>query len=373
VVDEDALYEACKHGQIAGAALDVFANEPLTASPLLELDNVILTPHLGGTTHEATRASSLEVAAQVEALLLGEYPTHIINPEVLEPAAPDTACPLNRWEPFERVVFDCDSTLSEIEGIDELAAMNGVLYEVAEMTREAMGGAIPFEDVFERRLNLIRPARKQLDGVGKLYVASLVEDAAGTIAALDHLGIEVRLVSGGYKEALEPLAAKLGIDPTRLHANELLFGTGGEYTGFRSDNPLCRSHGKTEVIKALPQRSTIFIGDGASDVEVGCHVELFVGYGGIANRKHVHEAAPVYLHGESLAPLLVMAAGLEGCRKLLADAQRSAHDTASVAQFRPLVVKGLSILMREGAADYRPECKSFFMRLRKFCLEGICS
>ena len=274
VVDEQALYDACKQGRIAGAALDVFASEPLTASPLLELNNVILTPHLGGTTREAMRASSLEVAAQVRTLLAGEYPTHVINPEVLEAAAPGTGCPLNDWEPFDRVVFDCDSTLSEIEGIDELAAMNGVPYEVADMTRQAMGGDVPFEDVFARRLDIIRPTRKQLDGVGKLYVASLVEDAAATTAALAHLGIEVRLVSGGYEEALSPLAAKLGIDPGRLHANRLAFGPGGEYEGFNSDNPLCRSGGKTEVIKSLPHRSTIFIGDGASDVEVGSYVDL---------------------------------------------------------------------------------------------------
>lgn len=362
VVDEAALYDACKSGRMAGAALDVFADEPLTGSPLLELDNVILTPHLGGTTQEAMRASSLEVAAQVRALLLGEYPTHIINPEVLEPAAPETDCPLNRWEPFERVVFDCDSTLSEIEGIDELAAMNSVPYEVAEMTRQAMGGAVPFEKVFGRRLDLIRPTRKQLDGVGKLYTATLVEDAIAATAALAHLGIEVRLVSGGYREALLPLASKLGVEQERLHANELLFGPDGEYTGFNAGNPLCRSGGKAQVVRELPERTTLFIGDGASDVEVECHVDLFVGYGGIASRKQVHEAAPVYLHGESLAPLVVMAAGLDGCCKLLND-----------TRFRPLVIKGLSILMREGAADYRPECKPFFTRLRKFCLEGTCS
>src|SRR5439155_22760721 len=84
-VDEGALFETCKHGRIGGAALDVFADEPLTASPLLELDNVVLTPHLGGTTHEATRASALEVAVQVRALLVGEYPTHVVNPEALAP------------------------------------------------------------------------------------------------------------------------------------------------------------------------------------------------------------------------------------------------------------------------------------------------
>ncbi len=361
VVDETALYDACRAGRIAGAALDVFENEPLAASPLLELNNVILTPHLGGTTHEAMRASAVEVAIQVRALLMGEYPTHIINPEALDPCV-EAPFALNRWQPFGRVVFDCDSTLSEIEGIDELAAMSGAAYEVAEMTRQAMGGAIPFEEVFSRRLDQIKPTRKQLAGVGKLYTATVVEDAVAVTAALAHLGIEVRLVSGGYREALLPLADHLGVDPSRLHANELCFDDEGQYTGFNADNPLCRSGGKTEVLRQLPHHSTLFTGDGASDVEVSKHVELFVGYGGIEKRGLVHEAAPVYLHGESMAPLLVMAAGLEGCRVLLQD-----------AYFRPLVIKGMALLLREGAADYRPEYRPFFNRLKKFCLEGICS
>ena len=361
VVDEQALYDACRNGRIAGAALDVFAHEPMTASPLLELPNVIVTPHLGGTTHEAMQASAIEVAQQVRCLLRGEYATHIINPEVLErkPVAPTT---INLWEPFGRVVFDCDSTLSEIEGIDELAAMNNVPYEVAEMTRLAMGGTVPFEEVFSKRLDLIRPTRKQLDGVGKLYTATLVEDAVPVTEALAHVGIELRLVSGGYRDALLPMADRLEIAHENVHANELYFDKNGEYAGYNHDIPLCRSGGKAEVLGDLPSRSTLFIGDGASDVEVMQHVDLFVGYGGIEKRGLVHEAAPVYLHGESMAPLVVMAAGLEGCMALLNE-----------PRFRPLVIKGMAILMSEGAADYHPEYRPFFNRVRKFCLEGICS
>lgn len=362
VVDEAALFDACKSGRIAGAALDVFAEEPLVGNPLLELGNVIVTPHLGGTTQEAMRASALEVAMQVRAVLLGEYPTHIINPEVLVEAPPRKPGLLNSWEGFRRVVFDCDSTLSEIEGIDELASMNGVPYEVAEMTRHAMSGEVPFEDVFARRLDLIKPSRKQLSAVGKLYSDTLVEDAIPTIAALRHLGIDLRLISGGYREALLPLARTLGVPARNLHANDLNFGPDGEYLGFNESNPLCRSGGKREMLATLPDEPTLFTGDGASDAEVVPNVELFVGYGGVERRDALQSIAPVYLHGESLAPLVVMAAGMDGCRRLLGE-----------ARFRPLVIKGLAALMREGSADYRPEYKPFFNRLRKFCLEGLCN
>jgi phosphoserine phosphatase SerB len=361
VVNEEALYEACRTDMIAGAALDVFEHEPMTASPLLELPNVIMTPHLGGTTHEAMRASAIETVQQVRAILRGDYAPHIVNPEVLNRAVV-APCAINLWEQFGRVVFDCDSTLSEIEGIDELAAMNGVPYEVAEMTRQAMGGDVPFEEVFARRLDLIKPTRKQLDGIGQLYTATLVEDAIPVAAALAHLGIEVRLVSGGYREALLPMADRLGVKHEHVHANDLTFDKEGHYTGFDRDIPLCRTGGKAEVLHSMPKRSTLFIGDGASDIEVTQFVDLFVGYGGIERRGLVHEAAPVYLHGQSLAPLLVMAAGMEGCLKLMEE-----H------HYRHLVIKGMSMLMREGAADYHPEYRPFFNRVHKFCMEGICS
>lgn len=65
LVDEDALYQALSNGEIAGAALDVYEHEPPKDSPLLALDNIVFTPHLGASTHEAQVAVSVEIARQV--------------------------------------------------------------------------------------------------------------------------------------------------------------------------------------------------------------------------------------------------------------------------------------------------------------------
>ncbi len=64
LIDEQALYEALKSGKCAGAALDVYENEPPAGSPLLELDNIVFTPHLGASTNEAQVAVSVEIARQ---------------------------------------------------------------------------------------------------------------------------------------------------------------------------------------------------------------------------------------------------------------------------------------------------------------------
>jgi len=69
LVDEAALAEALRHGRIAGAALDVFSEEPLNNSPLQHMSNVILTPHIGGSTHEAQEAVGYQIALQIKEYL----------------------------------------------------------------------------------------------------------------------------------------------------------------------------------------------------------------------------------------------------------------------------------------------------------------
>lgn len=83
VVDEAALIRALKEGWIAGAGLDVLENEPPAKDhPLFALENVVLTPHIGGASLGAMRAMSLDSAANTIRVLRGERPTGMANPEV---------------------------------------------------------------------------------------------------------------------------------------------------------------------------------------------------------------------------------------------------------------------------------------------------
>jgi D-3-phosphoglycerate dehydrogenase / 2-oxoglutarate reductase len=85
LVNEEALIEALKSGQVAGAALDVFVSEPLKNSPLQSMDNVILTPHIAGSTNEAQEAVGIQIAMQVKEYLKHGVIQNAVNvPSVTE-------------------------------------------------------------------------------------------------------------------------------------------------------------------------------------------------------------------------------------------------------------------------------------------------
>jgi D-3-phosphoglycerate dehydrogenase len=84
LVEEDALVEALRSGKLAGAALDVFSEEPYTG-PLLELDNVVVTPHLAASTEEAQDRAGVIVAEQVAAALQGELVSNAVNIPAIRP------------------------------------------------------------------------------------------------------------------------------------------------------------------------------------------------------------------------------------------------------------------------------------------------
>ena len=88
IVDEPALVRALAERRIAGAGLDVFVEEPLPLDhPFLGMDNVLLTPHTAGTTEESFHRLHVSACDRVEQLLRGQWPDHVVNPEVRPRAA----------------------------------------------------------------------------------------------------------------------------------------------------------------------------------------------------------------------------------------------------------------------------------------------
>jgi phosphoserine phosphatase len=211
------------------------------------------------------------------------------------------------------VVFDCDSTLSAVEGIDELAG--GRRAEVTALTDAAMRGEVPLESVYGRRLDLIRPDRAQIDALAQQYIAALVPDAAEVVAALRAVGLRVRIMSGGLLPAVLAVSRALGVPEADTTAVAVHFDGHGHYTGYDEASPLTRSGGKRELLQQwrdqlqLDRDAVMMVGDGATDLEAAEVAGIFVAYAGVIERTAVMEAADVVIRSASLSPVLPLALG----------------------------------------------------------------
>ena len=128
----------------------------------------------------------------------------------VQPTDGRTMIPTSHF-PARLIFFDCDSTLTSIEGIDELARLKGQFDHIAELTRRAMDGEIKLEEVFATRLDLLRPTRADLRHIAQAYRETIVPDAKETIAALRFTGCQVYIVSGGLLPAVQEFARSIGL------------------------------------------------------------------------------------------------------------------------------------------------------------------
>ena len=211
---------------------------------------------------------------------------------------------------FRCVIFDCDSTLCAIEGIQVLGTAHHE--EIARLTASAMQGQIALEQVYAHRLALAQPARRDLEALADRYVATLVPDAREVVRALHAEGIEVRILSGGLRPAVLAVARALGVPDDRVAAVDLRFGDDGSYCGFDEASPLARSGGKRAVIAGWDPpapRPSMLVGDGATDLEARPAVDAFIAFAGVVRRSDVVDRADLVIDGPSLAPVVPLALG----------------------------------------------------------------
>ena len=196
---------------------------------------------------------------------------------------------------YRLVLFDVDSTLVTIEGIDVLAGGNP---EITRLTEAAMNGEVPVDAVYAKRLEIIRPARDAVEALGRLYVASIVDGVEPAFAKLREAGAEIHLVTAGIAQALRPLAAHLGIADRAVHAVSMQFDRDGNYVDFDRQSPLTRTGGKEIAVRDIRARAkgkAAFVGDGVTDLETKLVVDLFIGFGGVHVRSRVRENAAVFV------------------------------------------------------------------------------
>ncbi|MEZ4670393.1 MAG: HAD-IB family phosphatase [Anaerolineae bacterium] len=271
------------------------------------------------------------------------------------------------WSSFDLIFFDCDSTLSSIEGIDELARLKGKEWRVGVLTEKAMNGDLDLSEVYGKRLQAIRPTRGQLKAIEEKYWETLVPDAAAVIAALRFLGKQVFIVSGGLAEPVRGFGRRLGVPSENIRAVELEYNElSGQWWNYHqpdnhyrqtyldyNEGPLTVSTGKPAIIKALADGKhgrRLMIGDGASDLATRPFVDLFVGFGGVVARDKVRNGSDVFVGVNSLAPILALAVGPAGYTKLAKTPHRAVFE------------KGLALIREAGMVFNNAELDETFRK-----------
>ena len=276
---------------------------------------------------------------------------------------------MQRWTSSELVFFDCDSTLSTIEGIDELARLKGKEMRVGLLTQKAMDGDLDLAEVYGKRLRAINPTRTQLESIKSLYADNLVEDSDRVVSALLELQKSVFIISGGLLDAVRGFGEHLGVQPDHIRAVELeyneLSGEWWRYYDERAsgqqkylaynEGPLTITTGKPEIVQQLAGDTwgrRILVGDGVSDLATrGNGVDIFVGFGGVVVRPRVEAESDVFIYSKSLAPMLPLAAGRIGLEQL----KGTPHEEV----FR----KGLDIAFTDGQLRFHDEAlRASFLR-----------
>ncbi len=226
-----------------------------------------------------------------------------------------------RWLTYPVVIFDCDSTLTSVEGIDVLAAELNMESEVARLTNAAMDGHIDLGEVYGERLRLLNPTRRQVLAVKDVYKTNVAPEARSTIEVIQNAGHETWVVSGGLFEPVQEFAIWLGVAGGHVRAVDTTFDSlsgswwsetslDARYLDYSSGN-LTVSKGKADVITSVVQTNgrRMMIGDGVSDLLAADAVDLFVAFAGFVSRPAVVESARVVVRSPSIAPILALSLG----------------------------------------------------------------
>lgn len=207
---------------------------------------------------------------------------------------------------FEAVCFDFDSTLSRLEGIDELAARAGVENEIAPLTAAAMDGSIPIDKVYGRRLDIVRPGREDISWLAERYLGEMVPGAVATIDTLQRANVAVYIVSGGIRGAILPFAERCNIASDHVFAVEIRFDGQGNYLDFDRVSPLTMPDGKAVICRQLSCRhaALALVGDGVTDLQARFGGACVVGFGGVVSRDAVYRGADHFAAGPNLSDTL---------------------------------------------------------------------
>ncbi len=208
------------------------------------------------------------------------------------------------------IVFDVDSTLVQGEVVEMLAARAGVETEVAEITAAAMRGELDFAESLQQRVATLAglPATVVDEVAAELRLAP---GARTTLRTLRRLGFYCGVVSGGFRQVIEPLAAELKLDIDAANELEIVDGTlTGKVVGSIVDRP-----GKAIALRqfaedtGVPMQQTVAVGDGANDIDMLSAAGLGIAFNAKPALREVADASLSYPYLDTVLFVLGMTRG----------------------------------------------------------------
>ncbi|TAE23545.1 MAG: HAD family hydrolase [Candidatus Kapaibacterium sp.] len=191
------------------------------------------------------------------------------------------------FPPFASIIIDFDSTIVQVESLEDLAAIalagcddrEERVGAITDLTNQAMAGTLRFDEALSRRVPLL--------GAKKEHIVELVRvlDEKITPSLKQHSGFiranaeRIYVVSGGFKEFICPVVEKLGFKRENVYANEFICNEQGEIIAADATNFLSQENGKTKLLRHLQlPRPRVIIGDGFSDYQLKASGEAEVFY-----------------------------------------------------------------------------------------------
>ncbi|MEM0995786.1 MAG: phosphoglycerate dehydrogenase [Bacteroidota bacterium] len=174
-------------------------------------------------------------------------------------------------------IIDFDSTFIKVEALEELAAITlkgkkgkaEILAQIQALTERGIDGSISFSEGLRARLDLIQANRADLDKLIKRLRKKISTSIIRNKAFFRERKEDIYLISAGFREFIEPIVKDHHIGPERIFANTFTFDDADKITGYDVENPLSRTGGKVDQLKALDLQGEVFVvGDGYSDYQM---------------------------------------------------------------------------------------------------------
>jgi D-3-phosphoglycerate dehydrogenase / 2-oxoglutarate reductase len=175
------------------------------------------------------------------------------------------------------IIIDFDSTLTQVEGLDELAniALAGnpdrkkIVAEIKAITDKGMNGEMSVPEGLRQRINLLKANRGHINDLVEFLFTKISDSFERNKTFLTENAADIYIVSGGFKEFIVPIVTSLGILEENVYANTFIFDENDNIVGLDSENPLAQEKGKVKLLKSLNlQGEIVVIGDGFTDYEL---------------------------------------------------------------------------------------------------------